>query len=70
VWATAPFLHNGSVPTLEDLFRPASERPVTFSRGDFVVDTTLPGNSNQGHEFGTAITEAERGALAAYLRSL
>jgi hypothetical protein len=70
VWATAPFLHNGSVPTLEDLFRPAAERPVTFLRGDFLVDTTLPGNSNQGHEFGTAITEAERSALAAYLRSL
>lgn len=27
VWATAPFLHNGSVPTLDDLLRPADERP-------------------------------------------
>lgn len=70
LWATAPYLHNGSVPTLEDLLRPAAERPATFMRGDFTVDTTLPGNSNQGHEFGTSITEPERAALAAYLRSL
>jgi mono/diheme cytochrome c family protein len=70
VWATAPYLHNGSVPTLEDLLRPASERPTSFMRGDFLVDTTVPGNSNQGHEFGTAITEEERTDLAAYLRSL
>lgn len=70
VWLTAPYVHNGSVPTLEDLLRPAAERPVTWMRGDWLVDTTVQGNSNQGHEFGTAITEAERTALAAYLRSL
>jgi len=70
VWASPPYLHNGSVPTLEDLLRPASERPVTFMRGDFVVDTRLPGNSNQGHEFGTAIMAGDRSALATYLRSL
>jgi hypothetical protein len=70
LWTTAPYLHNGSVPTLEDLLRPAAERPLTFMRGDFVVDTTLPGNSNQGHEFGTGISDAERTALVAYLNSL
>lgn len=70
VWANPPYLHNGSVPTLEDLLRPAAERPATFMRGDFLVDTSVPGNSNQGHEFGTSITEPERAALAAYLRSL
>ena len=70
LWYTAPYLHNGSVPTLEDLLRPAAERPTTFMRGDFLVDTTAPGNDNAGHEFGTAITEEERTALAAYLRSL
>jgi mono/diheme cytochrome c family protein len=70
IWVTAPYLHNGSVPTLEDLLRPAAERPATFMRGDFVVDTTLPGNSNQGHEFGTTISDADRTALVAYLRSL
>jgi len=33
VWATAPYLHNGSVPTLYDLLLPASDRPTTFKLG-------------------------------------
>lgn len=33
VWATAPFLHNGSVPTLYDLLSPAAERPNSFCLG-------------------------------------
>jgi hypothetical protein len=33
IWATAPFLHNGSVPTLYDLLRPADKRPRTFRLG-------------------------------------
>lgn len=70
LWATAPYLHNGSVPTLEDLLRPAAERPTTFMRGDFLVDTTLAGNGNGGHELGVALSEPDRSALAAYLRSL
>lgn len=38
VWATAPFLHNGSVPTLYDMLRPASERPKSFLLGDPTFD--------------------------------
>jgi mono/diheme cytochrome c family protein len=34
IWATAPYLHNGSVPTLYDLLRPASERPDSFIVGN------------------------------------
>jgi mono/diheme cytochrome c family protein len=67
IWATAPFLHNGSVPTLHDLLSPT--RPEAFVVGDrefdpvkvgyrtdraefgTVFDTRLPGNSNQGHWF-------------------
>ena len=30
IWSTAPFLHNGSVPTLYALLSPASERPACF----------------------------------------
>jgi hypothetical protein len=30
VWATAPFLHNGSVPNLYALLSPAKERPACF----------------------------------------
>jgi hypothetical protein len=33
IWATAPYLHNGSVPNLDALLRPAAERPTSFSIG-------------------------------------
>jgi len=33
IWATAPYLHNGSVPTLADLLKPAAERPASFKVG-------------------------------------
>lgn len=70
VWATAPFLHNGSVPTLEDLLKKATDRPTTFMREGFLVDTTVLGGSNQGHEFGTDLSDADKTALVAYLKSL
>jgi hypothetical protein len=70
LWATAPYLHNGSVPTLDALLRPAAERPTTFMRGDFLVDTTVIANGNGGHEFGVTISEADRAALVVYLLSL
>jgi hypothetical protein len=35
-----------------------------------VVDTTLVGNSNRGHEYGTALDDADRWALVEYLKSL
>ena len=33
IWATAPYLHNGSVPTLDDLLKPEDERPICFPVG-------------------------------------
>ncbi|MGE8481299.1 MAG: di-heme-cytochrome C peroxidase [Pseudomonas sp.] len=33
IWATAPYLHNGSVPTLNDLLLPPHQRPSTFYTG-------------------------------------
>ncbi len=33
IWAAAPYLHNGSVPTLDDLLKPAAERPASFPVG-------------------------------------
>ncbi len=33
VWATAPYLHNASVPTLRDLLKPSSARPTVFMVG-------------------------------------
>lgn len=33
IWASAPYLHNGSVPTLKDLLEPAARRPINFLVG-------------------------------------
>ena len=33
IWATAPYLHNGSVPSLYWLLKPAAERPTSFCMG-------------------------------------
>jgi hypothetical protein len=38
IWLRAPYLHNGSVPTLRDLFNSPNERPQTFHRGYNVFD--------------------------------
>jgi mono/diheme cytochrome c family protein len=90
-WATAPYLHNNSVPTLYHLLLPAANRPKTFPLGhreydpvklgytteaagppSVLFDTSLPGNSNVGHEYGVADLkdEADRMALLEYLKSL
>ena len=33
IWAAAPYLHNGSVPTLADLLEPVGKRPTSFQIG-------------------------------------
>ncbi len=38
-WATAPFLHNNSVPTLADLLLPPEQRPAQFHVGSAEYDT-------------------------------
>jgi hypothetical protein len=72
VFATAPYLHNGSVPSLRALLEPGRRRPLTFPLGltGFVFDTRLPGNRNTGHEFGTALSDGEKDDLVAFLRTL
>ena len=95
IWLRAPYLHNGSVPTLRDLLEPSDKRPVTFYRGNdvydpdgvgflstrshdsagkelFLFDTTIPGNSNQGHEgaeYGTYLAPEMKEALIEYLKT-
>ncbi len=39
MWATPPFLHNGSVPTIYDLLSPVADRPRTFKVGGREYDT-------------------------------
>jgi hypothetical protein len=97
VWATAPFIHNGSVPNLYEMLIPAAERTKKFylggdfdpvrvgldtnaTSGTFLMDTTLPGNSNAGHSFensplgngvvGPLLPEDDRWALVEYLKSI
>ena len=65
IWATAPYLHNGSVRTMRQLLLPAADRQTTFrvgsrefdpvnmgfeDAGASTLDTALPGNSNEGHD--------------------
>jgi hypothetical protein len=38
VWATAPYLHNGSVPTLRDMLLPQDKRPASFCVGSREFD--------------------------------
>ena len=72
--ASAPYLHNGSVPTLEALLAATDNRPTTFNlgsgQGAFTFDTRLPGNRNTGHEFGTKLSADEKQDLIAFLKSL
>ncbi|ANQ85785.1 hypothetical protein dqs_2756 [Azoarcus olearius] len=91
IWLRAPYLHNGSVPTLADLLTPPAQRPTVFWRGYDVYDpqkvgfvssgaeaerigsrhdATQKGGGNQGHDFGTALPEADRAALLEYLKTL
>lgn len=89
IWAMAPYLHNGSVPSLNDLLLPPAQRPKTFyvgnwefnpdivgydmkaqTPGAFLFDTSIRGNSNAGHVYGTDMTEDDRKALIEYLKTL
>ncbi len=88
IWATAPYLHNGSVPNLWELMKPPAQRVKQFPVGSrkldpvnvgfditpgssaYTLDTTLPGNSNAGHTFGTDLTDEQKWALIEYMKSL
>jgi hypothetical protein len=50
VWLRAPYLHNGSVPTVDDLLKPAAERPNVFYRGYDVIDPERLGFVSSGPE--------------------
>ena len=65
IWATAPYLHNGSVRTMRQLLLPAAQRQPMFhvgsreydpkemgfvDAGGFLFDTSRPGNLATGHD--------------------
>ena len=60
VWATPPFLHNGSVPNIYQLLSPQDERATTFYRGSFEYDPQHLGYRTEaftnGFVFDTSIT--------------
>jgi len=85
VWARSPYLHNGSVRTMMELLTPAAERAKAFHRGTraydesdmgyadggpYRFDTTTPGNSAAGHEYGTTdLTVQQKRELIEYLKT-
>jgi hypothetical protein len=88
VWASAPYLHNGSVPSLAELLTPPAQRVASFHVGGreldtvgvgletgagpdrSLYDTTLPGNSNAGHAYGTDLDAERKLDLIEYLKTL
>ena len=50
LWLRAPYLHNGSVPTLGDLLEPPENRPRLFWRGYDVYDPAKVGFVSTGPE--------------------
>lgn len=47
VWATAPYLHNGSVPTLRQLLSPVEQRAMRFCLGALEFDPVNVGFKNE-----------------------
>ena len=50
IWLRAPYLHNGSVPTLRDLLEPPTQRPASFWRGYDLYDPERVGFVTSGPE--------------------
>ncbi len=48
IWASPPFLHNGSVPTIYDLLSPVEDRPKKFRVGSREFDTVKLGLAEVG----------------------
>jgi hypothetical protein len=65
LWARAPYLHNGSVPTLRDLLDPPGSRPRRFCRGSDVIDREKVGFLSYAHADPTTDDECQRLAGAA-----
>jgi len=63
LWLRAPYLHNGSVPTLRDLLKPPAQRPQVFWRGYDVYDPVDVGFLTRGADaerIGTRYDTRER----------
>lgn len=102
---SSPYLHNGSIPTLEEFFKAPEARlkqftpvsldydaerigyqypetvtsdaprhmvnsPTGSASGPFTFKTSVEGNFNTGHTWGTELTEDEKEDLIEYLKTL
>src|SRR3954466_13565922 len=64
IWLTAPYLHNGSVPTLADLLQPVEQRPKQFWRGFDLFDAVKVGfvsDSDAAKRMGTLLDGSQPG---------
>jgi mono/diheme cytochrome c family protein len=65
IWLRAPYLHNGSVPTLRDLLEPVDRRPKVFYRGYDLYDPVRGGFVSTGADAereGTKFDVSQRGS--------
>jgi hypothetical protein len=58
IWAAAPYLHNGSVPTLAELLKPAAQRAKQFKVGN-AYDTINVGLAVEQSEFSQTLTTTD-----------
>jgi hypothetical protein len=85
VWARSPYLHNGSVRTMQELLMPPASRANSHRRGTqvydqvqmgyideghHVVDGSQPQNSPAGHDYGTRLTAEQKRELIEFLKTL
>lgn len=64
IWMRAPYLHNGSVPSLRDLLEPVERRPKVFYRGYDLYDSSNVGFISTGdaaQRAGSKLDVTERG---------
>jgi hypothetical protein len=85
VWARSPYLHNGSVRTMQELLTPPPQRAKSFHRGSrtydtaqmgyvdegaYVLETSNSGNSNAGHDYSTNLSSSQKHELIEFLKTL
>jgi hypothetical protein len=68
VWYRGPFEHNGSVATLEDWFDPRRLRDDYVPTGYKPYGTST--HAVKGHHFGLTLSNDDRLALIAFLKTL
>jgi hypothetical protein len=65
IWATAPYLHNGSVPTLDDMLKPQDQRPARFCVGSRQFDPKKVGLKTEASDgCASGLTEFDTRSLA------